>query len=650
MDDDAPDGEEPDHERAGAGGGLAPRRFDPLAPGEVRPAGWLAAQLETQAAGLTGTLPEFWPDLADNRWLGGANDGWERGPYYADGLVPLAFALDDDALRERAERWVEAFLDGADGTGWIGPEEAAGDYEPFDPWPRFVVLKVLRQYADATGDERAVDAVEGFCRYLHAALRNRPLFSWGRFRWADLVVTVDWLYERTGEAWLLDLADLAAEQGYDWTDHFVDFRYPRPQPADEHALETHVVNNAMGVKSPAVRARRAAATTDAGATGTEAVDRGVEALDEFHGQVTGAFSGDEHLAGRSPVRGTELCAVVEYLYSLRYLLSVDGDPAYADRLERLAFNALPATLAPDASAHQYDQQVNQVVCDVTDRGWTNDPDATLFGIAPHYGCCTANLHQGWPKVATGMAMATDDGLAALVHGPYEATVDVGGDDGDGDGERVTVRSRTAYPFADEVTFAFELDGPVAFPFGVRVPSWAVEPTVATPDGEERVEPGTVHVVERTFADGDEVTCTFPAAVEAVRGQRGSVALRRGPLVFSHAPGEQWRRVRGHPPDADYEVHPTTPWRYALAVDPADPGPDVEVSRSTPGDPPFAPDDPPVTLRVPARHCPEWEATETGDAKPPTSPVRTSGEATTLELVPYGCTNLRVTEFPLAADR
>jgi hypothetical protein len=647
MDDDAPDGE-PTRERAGDG--LAPRRFHPLAPGDVRPEGWLAAQLETQAAGLTGTLPEFWPDLADNRWLGGANDGWERGPYYADGLVPLAALLEDDALRERAERWVEAFLDGQDGTGWIGPVEAAGDYEPFDPWPRFVVLKVLRQHADATGDERAVEAIAGFCRYLHAALRNRSLFSWGRFRWADLVVTVDWLYERTGEAWLLDLAELAAEQGYDWTDHFVDFRHPRPRPADERALETHVVNNAMGVKAPAVRARRAvdADASAASPSGTAAVDAGIEALDRFHGQVTGAFSGDEHLAGRSPVRGTELCAVVEYLYSLRYLLSVDGDPAYADRLERLAFNALPATLAPDASAHQYDQQVNQVVCDVADRGWTNDPDATLFGIAPHYGCCTANLHQGWPKVATGMAMATDDGLAALVHGPYEATAEVGVDEP----AAVTVRSRTAYPFADEVTFAFELDAPVTFPFGVRVPSWAVEPAVETPDGDgpARVEPGSVHVVERTFADGDEVTCTFPAAVEAVRRQRGAVALRRGPLVFSHAPGEQWRRVRGHPPDADYEVHPTTAWRYALAVDPADPAPDVEVSRSPPGDPPFAPDEPPVTLRVPARHCPEWEATGTGDARPPTGPVRASGESTTLDLVPYGCTNLRVTEFPLVAER
>ena len=122
-------------------------------------------------------------------------------------------------------------------------------------------------------------------------------------------------------------------------------------------------------------------------------------LDRYHGQATGMFSGDECLAGRSPLQGTELCAVVEFMYSLEHAFSVFGDPFYGDRLERVAFNALPATLSPDMWSHQYVQQVNQAQCTINaDHQWsTNGPESNLFGLEPNFGCCTSNLHQGWPK-------------------------------------------------------------------------------------------------------------------------------------------------------------------------------------------------------------------------------------------------------------
>jgi hypothetical protein len=122
-------------------------------------------------------------------------------------------------------------------------------------------------------------------------------------------------------------------------------------------------------------------------------------LDRYHGQVNGMFTGDECLAGKNPVQGTELCSVVELMYSLEVLASVFGDPWIGDRLEQVAFNALPATFKPDMWAHQYDQQVNQVQCTVNpDHMWTtNGPESNLYGLEPNYGCCTSNMHQGWPK-------------------------------------------------------------------------------------------------------------------------------------------------------------------------------------------------------------------------------------------------------------
>src|SRR5919198_240212 len=183
----------------------------------------------------------------------------------------------------------------------------------------------------------------------------------------------------------------------------------------------------------------------------QAVYPALENLDRYHGQVTGVFSGDEHYAGKDPTQGTELCAVVEYMFSLEVLLSILGDAALGDRLERIAYNALPAANTPDFWAHQYDQQVNQVLCSVAPRHWTNNgPDSNIFGLEPNYGCCTANLHQGWPKLAASLWMATPgDGLAAVAYAPSEVTARAD------EGVEVRIVEETEYPFRDMIRLTLQ---------------------------------------------------------------------------------------------------------------------------------------------------------------------------------------------------
>src|SRR5262245_8258697 len=100
---------------------LLPRAFEPLPLGQVRAAGWLRSQLEIQANGLTGHLHEFWPDVARSQWVGGDVEGWERGPYWLDGLVPLAHLLDDGRLQSVAAYWVDRILESQRADGWLGP-------------------------------------------------------------------------------------------------------------------------------------------------------------------------------------------------------------------------------------------------------------------------------------------------------------------------------------------------------------------------------------------------------------------------------------------------------------------------------------------------------------------------------------------------
>ena len=146
----------------------------------------------------------------------------------------------------------------------------------------------------------------------------------------------------------------------------------------------------------------------------------LEILDRYHGQATGIFTCDEHLAGRSPSQGTELCTVVEAMYSLEVAAAITGDARLGDRLEMLAYNALPATFKKDMTAHQYDQQCNQVICTAAGEHVyvSNEADSNLYGLEPNFGCCTANMHQGWPKFASHLWMkSADGGLSAICYAP-----------------------------------------------------------------------------------------------------------------------------------------------------------------------------------------------------------------------------------------
>ena len=291
------------------------------------------------------------------------------------------------------------------------------------------------------------------------------------------------------------------------------------------------------------------------------------ALDRFHGTVTGVFSGDECLAGTAPERGTELCAVVEYAYSLEVLLATLGDPAFGDRLERVVYNALPATFSPDMWAHQYDQQVNQVECSVReDRDWTtNGPESNVFGVEPNYGCCTANLSQGWPKFAAHLWMRpAGGGLAAVAYAPSSVQTEV-------HGVPVHARLDTAYPFGDTLCLSVRAAQPVRFPLLLRIPSWANGASVRV-QGEtiEPPKPGSFLRLERVWEGTTELAMTLPASARLRRRDRGAVAIERGPLVFALRIGEDWRRIHEDAPyrelpHADWEVYPTTPWNYALDI-------------------------------------------------------------------------------------
>lgn len=606
---------------------LQPRAFDPLPLGSVKAKGWLERQLRIQADGLTGRLDEFWPSVgADSGWLGGQGESWERGPYYMDGLIPLAYLLNDSRLIEKSKKWVAWTLANQRPDGAIGPVKNT------DWWPNYVMLKVLAQYQEATGDERVIPLMRRYVAYQLKHIDERPLQKWAVYRWADEVVALVWLYNRTGDPNALELARKMAKQGYDWKGHFAEFKYREKVAKDKTNYSTHVVNNAMAIKTSPVWWQVSGDKSD-----RDAVFQLFREMDRYHLMPSGAHSGDEHYAGRDPVQGTELCAVVEGMYSIEQAVSILGDAALADRLEKLAFNALPGTFDAKMWAHQYDQQPNQVLCTRHPRAWTNNgPDSNLFGLEPNFGCCTANYHQGWPKLVTSLWMATPDGgVAAAAYAPSEVRTTVGGS------IPVTITEQTDYPFRGKVMLTVSPERAATWPLVVRIPAWAVGTKITVAGHRSTVSETGWRRIERRWQAGDRVEIEFPMDVRTSRWFNDSLAFERGPLVFSLKIGEDWRKLREVGPATDWEVHPTTPWNYAVL-----PQSRADAVEKAVGEYPFSPEGAPVELRVQGRKLPAWELVNGSAATVPPSPVKSGEPLETLTLVPYGSAKLRITAFPV----
>ena len=630
--------------------------------GAVKPEGWLRSQLEAQAAGLTGNLDDFWPDLVNSAWLGGSGEAWERGPYFLDGLVPLAYLLDNINLKEKVRKWIEPILASSRDSGWYGPVKNN------DRWPLAVAGKVLMQYYEATGDDRAVEVLKKYFRYIHDTPPDWPDREWRGVRAMENAVTGYWLYRQTKESWIPETIESIQKNSSDWTTYYEKFPWDSSALASgriplnwkEDGLTAHVVNNAMAIKYPGLWYQQSGDRRY-----KNAVFTGIEKYDLNHGQAGGRFSGDEHLSGKSPARGTELCSVVEYMFSLEELYAIFGDNRLADRLELLAFNALPGTTTPDMWAHQYDQQSNQITVNSEKRDWsTNGNYSNIYGLMPNFACCLANMHQGWPKFAANLWMATNDnGLVAVAYSPSSVKAKVG------KGSEIVVEEMTDYPFNGRVTISIKTEAPVKFPLYLRVPGWA-DSVIFNFRGKSitRKSGSTVRLLER-WENGDQVTFEIPLNIRTETRYNNSRSIIRGPLYMSLRIEKIYKSIKlnydnfGYKGSVDWEILPDSPWNYGLMIDKGNMARGIKAIENPVTRYPFADKgdmiwsedsaryipwdkDAAVVISTRGIRIPGWTLKNNSADVPPVSPVKPEGYPETIQLVPYGCAKLRITEFPV----
>ncbi|MCL4506401.1 MAG: glycoside hydrolase family 127 protein [Chloroflexi bacterium] len=621
--------------------------------GSVHPNGWLKHQLELMAEGMTGRLTELSIFLeSDNGWFGGENMGWEEQPYWLRGFYDLAVLTGDARLLEEAHRWIDVVLNSQDADGYFGAryhkrvEGINGQVCP-DLWPHMIMLDAVISHYEATADARVIPFMArffAFCRDLPAEQFLPEITNggqefgdwrvwWQRRRAGDFLPQLYWLYNQTGDAWLLDLAARV---------------FQRIDPAPDEWLDHHIVNFTQRFRYPGNF--YAQSKSQWHFDQTEYWYR--QHLETWGQQPRGIFGADENIRTGcvDPRQGFETCGMVEFAKSFYILARVTGDTIWADRAEDVMLNHFPASGTPDLKGLHYLTASNQPQLDASEKHEYQNK-GRMISYSPHdYRCCQHNVAMGWPYYAENLWQASaDNGLVAWLYAASSVTARVGSDNA-----AITVEEKTDYPFSGKVTLVVgqSVRLPYSFPLYLRVPGWCREFTVAVNGEDLNLEgledlSGLYVRIEREWKVGDVVDIDMGMQITLTEWPRtGSVSVNRGPLTYSLRIGEQWRRCGGSEVWPEWEVLPTTAWNYGLIVDRDNPAASFELGAViAPADQPWTLDAAPIRITARGKRIPQWGLqNETVEELQP-SPVRSVEPEEALTLIPLGCARLRIACFP-----
>ncbi len=631
---------------------LLTQNFIKLPVGSVKPQGWLLRYLELQKEGLTGQLGEIsaWLEKENNAWLGTGTDyGWEEVPYWLKGYGNIAYILDDKKMIEETKTWIEAALKSQRDDGYYGPYiEKNG--KP-DVWGNMIMNWCLQSYYEYSNDNRVIDLMTNYFKWQLNLPDDMFLKDyWENSRGGDNLLSVYWLYNITGDKFLLDLAEKTHKNTANWRQ-----RSTLPN--------WHNVNIAQSFREPATYYMMSKDSTDLLATYNVH-----HLIRNTFGQVPGGmFGADENarMGYIDPRQGTETCGFVEQMASDELLLLMTGDPFWAEHCENVAFNSYPAAVMPDFKSLRYITSPNHVVSDSKNHHPGIDNRGPFLAMNPFSSrCCQHNHTQGWPYYTEHLILATpDNGIAAAMYGACSATVKVA------NGGTVEIVEETNYPFEETITFRINPSKTVRFPFYLRIPTWAANPSISI-NGEiidKQLVVGKYACIDREWKKGDKIVLSVPMELhQSVWNiNQDSRSINYGPLTFSLKIKENYKTVSSvetaigdskWQKDADaskwpsYEIYPGSDWNYALVIDNDKLKDNFEiVNKEWPSDNfPFTLQSVPLELKAKGKKLIGWGIDKYGlCGELPIKEERVfDTKIENITLVPMGAARLRISAFPV----
>ena len=614
----------------------------------ITPRGWVAEMIRRQKEGLCGQLGEIsdWLDKEGNAWLEtGGSHGWEEVPYWLRGYSNMAYILEDKAMLDETKFWVEAIIKSAQPDGYFGPVNENKDGRR-ELWANMLALQILQDYYDYSGDERVLQVMKGYFQWELNYPKEKFLRDyWENSRGGDNLLSVIWLYNRTGEAWLLDLCHKIHQCTANWM--------------QESGLPNwHNVNVAECFREPA---EYFLVTKDSAAL--KATYRDYSLIRRIYGQVPGGMFGSDENCRHGyidPRQGTETCGFAEQMLSDEILMAQTGDVLWMENLEDVAFNSYPAAFTEDMRSLRYLTCPNMVQSDSRNHNPGVDNSGPFFSMNPFSSrCCQHNHSMAWPYYAQNLVLASADGGAAfLIYADCSATLKVG------DGHEVTLDEKTTYPFSEDISVTVSGIGKkrtADFPMYFRIPSWTKGAHV-TVNGQTvpcRVESGLLRV-SATWKDGDAVNLHFPMYLDkrVWALNKNSVSIDYGPLTMSLLIKERREKKDSRATaigdshwqkNADPEKWPTTeiyaasPWNYALCSDLE--GMEVERKAWPADNYPFSTDSVPLRVKASGAKVEGWGQDETGLCQVLPDIDAPRGELEDITLIPMGAARLRISAFP-----
>lgn len=250
----------------------------------------------------------------------------------------------------------------------------------------------------------------------------------------------------------------------------------------------------------------------------------------------------------SPEAYVETCSTMAWIQVNRELLAILGEAAFAQEIERSAYNDLVGAQAPNGEDWCYYVFPNGRRTHTT-----------------YWRCCKSSgamALEELPPISYGLTQ--DGALAVNLLGPSEARLEVPSIGS------VHLRQQGPYPFEGPITIVVEPTVAAPFPIQIRIPDWASNARLAVGEEEFEASPGTYARIERTWDPGTIISLDLamptslhravnrnvqesfapggkPVAQEVMRADY--LAITRGPLVYATGPIDDYKladTVRGEP--------------------------------------------------------------------------------------------------------
>jgi len=645
-------------------------KFSELPIKAITPKGWLWKYLDNQRNGLTGHLDEAAgtpfdkvkrTKLTSSEWI---NAEFEQVSYWLDGMLRCGYLLRDEFLINKALEQIEYVLKNPDKDGYLGPQSLKDSPHGGNRWPHTVFFRAVMAHYSATKNKSILSPIiKHYLSKTSEHTRERDVCN---------VEIMLWLYEETGDKRIFDYA-LESYEGYNLLNKDRDTSVESmlsTRKMSEHGVTFNEIGKLGAIVYKYTGNRK---YLDATINAYKKIDRDQMLID-------GVCSSTERLRGKDPLDSHETCNISDYTWSVGYLLMVTGDAEYADKIERACFNAAPGAVTKDFKALQYFSCPNQVIADSSsNHNFYRCGDKWMsYRPKPGTECCSGDVNRAMPNYVARMWLLDNKnrGLVAALYGPSSVVARVGEEL-----QEVNIVEETSYPFSEEINFYIYTKKEVFFSLSLRIPLWCDCPQllINSKPVKAKLQKGAFVTIKRLFSNGDHIKLILPMELKLSYWPRNGVGIEMGPIVFSLPIDEEWQvdknevfQTKDFPA---WNIYPKSKWNYALDLTESELKERVEVVRRAPpvDDINFNPwyiKSAPIELYVPARLVRGWRIKKckrltyedydglhkrVGNFSfTPNLPEikvlkkNLSPKVEKIRLVPYGCTQLRITIFPNAA--